>query len=75
MGPLAYKWFFGSNYPELPNRVKEGPNSGGIIRVLTVRKRIQEFGFVVVYNPKALRTHNTRILGPKTILYKAFELF
>ena len=26
-------------------------------------------------NPKALRTHNIRLLGPKTILYKAFGLF
>ena len=28
-----------------------------------------------VYNPKALRTQNIRLLGPKTILYKAFGLF
>ena len=27
------------------------------------------------FNPKALRTHNSRLLGPKTILYKAFGLF
>ena len=26
-------------------------------------------------NPKALRTHIWRLLGPKTILYKAFGLF
>ena len=25
--------------------------------------------------PKALRTHNIRLLGPKTILYRAFGLF
>ena len=27
------------------------------------------------FTPKALRTHNIRLLGPKTILYKAFGLF
>ena len=26
-------------------------------------------------SPKALRTHIIRLLGPKTILYKAFGLF
>ena len=31
---------------------------------------VQDVGY-----PKALRTHNIRILGPKTILYKAFGLF
>ena len=28
-----------------------------------------------LYNPKALRTHILRLLGPKTILFKAFGLF
>ena len=28
-----------------------------------------------LYNPKALRTHILRLLGPKTILYKAFGPF
>ena len=55
VGPLAYKWFIGSNYPEIPNRVKEGPNSGGIITVLTGHNRIQEFGFVVVYKTTMIR--------------------
>ena len=26
-------------------------------------------------NPRNLRTHILRLLGPKTILYKAFDLF
>ena len=28
-----------------------------------------------VYTPRDLRTHILRLLGPKTILYKAFGLF
>ena len=31
--------------------------------------------FEEIYNPKALRTHILRLLGPKTILHKAFGLF
>ena len=30
---------------------------------------------VIGINPRHLRTHILRLLGPKTILYKAFGLF
>ena len=39
------------------------------LRLQPAKSRVSQGGYNI--NPKALRTHIVRLLGPKTILYKA----
>ena len=39
------------------------------------RRPVKELLLAVGFNPRDLRTHILRLLGPKTILYKVFGLF
>ena len=45
---------------------------GSLVTDLALGSRMQAY---INSNPKALRTHILRLLGPKTILQKAFGLF
>ena len=44
------------------------------VRIIHVHLRVLVLETIIT-NPKALRTHILRLLGPKTILYEAFGLF
>ena len=44
-------------------------------RLGTPPERERGFGLDILAYPRDLRTHILRLLGPKTILYKAFGLF
>ena len=56
----------------LSQRVSGSAAQGFRVSVYPRRVHVGSVGFIVY--PKALRTHNMRLLGPKTVLYKAFGL-